>query len=417
MQLALTLVKYRVDADEQIRERKNYFIATMIVCGIFYIILLPTAGLFLHRYFHAWRTGRAWSRRRAIISTYSCILLFCQIANLTFMMIGVSYAIAARCNWQSNVMISMGYSQWTTWNCTLIVLVALAHNGSVWKGETKLEKKKSWGRGFLTTLNKSGADRAAAGNGSDAAEKGIKGAGDNTSTAAAPSTEPTPGSPSSSYGTAASTEDKVDGTIKDISPGENPSGAVGVDKDSKGANDKAYGSPKGFIKRSDTLAEESDEEDPRSSFYRVNSHEPTESSPPPALVIDAPWTVHLKKVIIWLVMQAMLTQMLVRMLVKGLPGACRGDGPLTCGPTTIESKISIGFIIAAIILYFLTYLRFSWQADKDIRSRAYAEMRFARIVFGVGHEQVMPVFLAFIVCTVVLMTVKTDSCWTFVQTW
>lgn len=446
--LALTLVKFRVNADEQLREKKNYFIATMIVCSIYFIVLLPMSGIFLYRYFQAWQAGRVWSRRRAVISTYSCILLFCQIANLTFMMIGASYAVSGHCNWQSNVMVSMGYGQWTTWNCTLIVLVALAHNGSVWKGETKLRKTKSRGKSFLTGISKSNAGVATDAASSDHAEKGLMGAEKDNAGADGGGG----GSPASSYGTAGSTEDKDDGSTKDISP-ENPHAVYDCttkrDRDQAGSKlssfpvpgttavaaaeesgsavgdrtndtkDKQCRSPAGLIKRSDTLAEESDDDDDdrQPSFHRVNSHEPIQSSPPPALVIDAPWTVHLRKVFIWLVMQAMLTQMLVRMLVRGLPGACRSDGPLKCGPTSVSSKLSISFVVVAIVMYFVAYLIFSWRTDKDIRSRAYAEMRFARIVFGVGHEQVMPVFLTFTVCTIVLITVNTGSCWTFVQTW
>ena len=162
-------MKYKADANELLRKRESYFVSTITVCCVFYAILIVMASLFFIRCFKAWRLGLVWSRRRYVISLNSAFLLFFQIANLTFMILGVAYALSGTCKWQSRFMVSMGYAQWTSCNCSLIILVALAHNGSVWKGETKLARAKS-ASNFFSGRSKTGAmDNAAV----DAAEKGM----------------------------------------------------------------------------------------------------------------------------------------------------------------------------------------------------------------------------------------------------
>ena len=342
-------------------------------------------------------------------------------------------------------MAGMGYAQWTCCNFTLIILVALAHDGSVWKGATKPEKTKNWANSF-TGLNESGSQNAADNAAVDAAEKGISAEestdvdiGENTIGLPAdmsPSTmekiEDTPKNKDASLRCTSfpirdndGFGDKSNSSIvaTALTEGDADTSTSGNEAKENSGNEP-FGSPslklhtpKMALHRGTSFSEDGDQFEERPPFFRVDSHEPIPSVPPPALVIDAPWTIHLKKLLIWAVMQAMLTSMFIRMMVRGVSGRCLGDGPLLCGPLPVSSYISISFFLATIIFYFLSYLRYSWVTDKDIRSRPYAEMRFARMVFGVGHEQIMPVFVAFVVATIVLVVVKMDSCWTFVEIW
>ena len=417
--------------------------STIIVCCVFYAILISMAAFFIFRWIKAWRLGLVWSRRRYVISLNSALLLFFQISNLTFMILGLAYAISRACRWETQFMAGMGYAQWTCCNFTLIILVALAHDGSVWRGATKSEKTKNRGN-FFTGLNKSGSQNAVDNAAVDAAEKGISaeestdvGIGENTIGLPAdmsPSTmekiEDTPRNKDASLRCTSfpirdndGFGDKANSSIVATALPEGDIDTSGneakenSDNEPFGSPSLKLDSPKLALHRGTSFSEDGDQFEERRHFFRVESHEPIPSVPHPALVIDAPWTIHLKKLLIWAVMQAMLTIMFIGMMVRGVSGRCLSDGPLLCGPLTVSSYISISFFLATIIFYFLSYLRSSWVTDRDIRSRPYAEMRFARMVFGVGHEQIMPVFVAFVVATIVLVVVKMDSCWTFVEIW
>lgn len=142
-----------------------------------------------------------------------------------------------------------------------------------------------------------------------------------------------------------------------------------------------------------------------------------QQQPLTALVMDAPVRIHLPKLLLWGALQATLIIMLLKFTVKGYGDSCLGDGPLICGPSTDAAKIGLIVHICIIWAYFLTYCYFAWQTDKDLRSRPYTEMRLARMVFGIQHEQVLPVFFTFTVSTTLFLAIQTQNCWTFVQTW
>ena len=141
-----------------------------------------------------------------------------------------------------------------------------------------------------------------------------------------------------------------------------------------------------------------------------------------ALVVDAPWTLHLPKLALGAVFQAALSLVLWTLLSDVPPiSECEavlagGSGDPACVPSRkIEAFLRV--FVTVLLLYVAAYVWYAWRAGKGIRRLPYAETRFARVLFGLAREQIGPVFLAFGGCTLLLLVVRPTSCWTYVESW
>jgi hypothetical protein len=332
-QVALVVIKYEKDADQILRKSNKYFIASVCIVAFFLCILLFVLGVFTHRYLQAKRSKYVWTKRRMTIARSAFVVLLLQIANLSCMLAAVAYAVEDKCKWIDKFPMIMGYVQWTLWNFMFLLLVALAHNGALWKGDRRLAKGKSRAN-FGGNL---------------------------------------PGAPEED-------EEELDAhTIAKGATGENLDGT---------------GTP-----------------------VKHHHHALPDRNMALALVMDAPFSVHLPKLINWFLLQVPFSLILSRNIAASNLRVCDPNVTIKCGNVTTQQIVYLSLILAAVIIYCIAYAYFSWRTDKDIKSRSYAEMRFARMVFGVQREQVFPVFITFTLCAIVLLTTKTSSCWTYVETW
>jgi len=334
-QAGLVAIKYEEDADQLLRKSTRYFRASVGICVFFLFILLFALGIFIHRVLRARRSKLVWTKRRVTIARSAFAVLLLQILNLVCMLAAVAYAAGDKCKWVDSFPVIMGYVQWTMWNFMFLLLVALSHNGALWKGNRRLAKGKSKAH-FGGNL---------------------------------------PGLPEEH-------EEEVNGGVA------NAKAATGQNLDGTG--------------------------NPAKDHYTL-----PERNMPLALVMDAPFSVHLPKFANWFLLQVPFSLILQRNLKAISNGLreCDPNEPITCGPVQTEQIVYLSLILAAVLIYCIAFGYFSRRADKDIKSYSYAEMRFARIVFGLQSEQVFPVFLTFTVCTIVLLATKTGSCWTYVETW
>lgn len=292
MQITLTVLKYKV-SDTVLAKGSTYFLASVIISAVFLAALLITGAVFLWRIIEANRSGRKWSPRRAYISGSAFLVLICQILNLALMLAAVSDVMGSSesCGWWTRTAAVLGYVQWTCWNITFLVLVVLAHNGSLWRGRT--------------------AD----------------------------------------------------------------------------ANDAL------------------DAEQGKATHRRTT-----------ALVMDAPFLVHLPKLVFWVAFQV-VTSLILWSLWPGLAHELCVDGAAPkCAPRQ-RTIILLSFVLVIIGCYIAAYLYYAHRTNRDIRSRPYCEMRYARIVYGLQHEQVLPVFVALGICILLLIAVQIRSCWTYIETW
>jgi hypothetical protein len=325
--IALIVMKLETDANQQLESSNQYFLSSVVIAAFFLVILLIVAVVFIRRIINAWRMGLVWSKRRMNIAASAFIILILQICNLSAMLASAAYSLSKLCRWQTQVVYTLGFVQWSLWNGTFLFLVIFAHNGSFWRGKTKAQEQ----------------ERKAA---EAAAKKKAKTLGNDASAAAAAAAVaavevPIPPPPPQQKGQQSST----------------------------------------------------------------------------ALVMDAPARVHLPKFILWGALQGTLILMLVKFTVFGYGDSCASAQPLNCAPPSDVAVVGLVIHVLVMWFYFLFYSFFAWRTDKDLKTRPYTEMRLARMVFGIQHEQVFPVFFTFTVATTLFLVIAPHSCWTFVEVW
>jgi len=135
--LGLLGLKFEDDVEADLVDSNSFFIASVVISSILLAVLLIVAVVFIRRIINAWGTGLKWSHRRTSTASYAFLVLILQISNLSAMLASAAYALTGTCRWQTLVVASLGFVQWTLWNGTLFLLIALAHNGSFWRGRTK----------------------------------------------------------------------------------------------------------------------------------------------------------------------------------------------------------------------------------------------------------------------------------------
>ena len=158
--------------------------------------------------------------------------------------------------------------------------------------------------------------------------------------------------------------------------------------------------------------------DGRSASLAEDGTARAKGPPSSALVLDASVFVHVPKIAIWFTLQVTLSVFLWALL-SSLPEkntACEEGLPTKCGPDDLTIAM-LSLTMVTVWLYAGAYTWFSYRTNADVRSRPYNEMRFARMVFGLQHDQVLPVFVALVICILLLSVIQIDSCWTYVETW
>lgn len=272
-----------------------YFTASVVLASIFLGVMLISLFYFLSRIIKARRSQRVWSRRRRYIAASSFAILVFQIINVALWLAGNAFVLPTFCGWRSKTVALLGYLQWSCWNTEFLLLVVLAHNGSLWRGKIA-----------------SAADGA-----DEAVEEGRK-----------------------------------------------------------------------FAKEKDSTA----------------------------LVLDAPISVHVLKFIFWVIFQLVITFFLVLSWSKLSSKLCAYESAFGC-PATKTTIVCISLMIVIVAIYISAHAYYSWRTNNDIKSRPYAEMRFARMVFGFFQAQILPVFVTLGICAILLLCIQIGSCWTYVETW
>jgi hypothetical protein len=107
----LVAMKFQLDANEELQDSDNYFISSVVISGVFLVLLLAVAVVFTHRIIDAWRNGLVWSKRRINIAGNAFVILILQILNLSCMFASAAYSIIKKCGWQSDLVYSLGFVQ------------------------------------------------------------------------------------------------------------------------------------------------------------------------------------------------------------------------------------------------------------------------------------------------------------------
>jgi len=134
-----------------------------------------------------------------------------------------------------------------------------------------------------------------------------------------------------------------------------------------------------------------------------------------ALVLDAPLSIHVNKLLIWIGFQVFFALTLWS-LWDFFQNSCVSLADFDCIMST-KTKAFISCSLAMIGLYLVSYIFFSTRTRLDIESRPYIEMRFSRLVFGLHHGQILPMLVILTLSIILLTAININSCWTYVEVW
>lgn len=134
-----------------------------------------------------------------------------------------------------------------------------------------------------------------------------------------------------------------------------------------------------------------------------------------SLKMDAPVYTHAYKLVLWLFFQVwpvLIFQSIYGFFVQG----CDTSDQTNC-TLNKDTTAYVSMLIVSCALYLLVYWYYSSRAAIDIESKSYAEMKLVRVIFGLQHSFVMPLFFVLMVSIILLTAINLNSCWTYVQLW
>lgn len=135
--IALIVLKAGAGDFSDLVDNPRYFIWNVTVSGVCLCLCGLTLGTFVYRFFLAKRAGLEWSHRRWRLSFQSLALLIVQVVNLSCMIGGLGLLIPSPCRWRNYASAFLGLVQWTCWNTTFAILVAMAHSLTILRRKKK----------------------------------------------------------------------------------------------------------------------------------------------------------------------------------------------------------------------------------------------------------------------------------------
>ena len=130
---------------------------------------------------------------------------------------------------------------------------------------------------------------------------------------------------------------------------------------------------------------------------------------PKAMVIDAPWTVHIPKSLMWVLFQLAITVILVKHKLG--QSICPPTQAPTCSSPQALEIIGLIVHVGVVWAYFILYYFYAGRAISDLNSLPYAETRTSRMVFGMQQERMLPCFAMFAISGTLLLAVNVSTCW------
>lgn len=134
-----------------------------------------------------------------------------------------------------------------------------------------------------------------------------------------------------------------------------------------------------------------------------------------SLMMDAPVRTHVYKLVLWVFFQVWPV-LLLYSIWYFLTEECVENSTSEC-LLKEDTTAYIAMKIVSCGLYLVVYWFYSSRAAIDIESKSYAEMKLVRVIFGLQHSFVMPLFLVLMLSIILLTAIKLNSCWTYVELW
>lgn len=157
-----------------------------------------------------------------------------------------------------------------------------------------------------------------------------------------------------------------------------------------------------------------------------------EPSTPPALVMDAPWRIHLFKIPVFAAFQVLFTLMFVnsnknlykldqkldelRQEQTITDGTCPGNINFECTAPD-SARILALFLVLIVAWYCCVHLYFWHRTSHNLKTKAFAQTRMVRVLHSISFFQITLVYLALVFSVALTILLKIDSCWTYIFVW
>ncbi|KAI8109047.1 hypothetical protein M9435_005463 [Picochlorum sp. BPE23] len=133
------------------------------------------------------------------------------------------------------------------------------------------------------------------------------------------------------------------------------------------------------------------------------------------LIMDAPLSIHAFKLVLWCFFEIWII-LIFWSSWDFFSNECIALVADECSIAT-DTKAFIAMCLVGCGAYLMAYWFYSSRTNSDIESRSYAEMRFVRIIFGLQHAYVLPLFIVLVLSNILLTAINMNSCWTYVEVW
>lgn len=139
------------------------------------------------------------------------------------------------------------------------------------------------------------------------------------------------------------------------------------------------------------------------------------------LVLDAPWIVHLPKLVLWAPMEAVaiLTTIKVKTRMREVEDSAAAasiacpDIPDQCIPS-----MSLLLLLAfGSLAYLGLFLYHAFATARSLHSRPFHAVKAARILSAIQVREMVPVMVSLVLSIVLVEALRVTSCWTYVVGW
>jgi hypothetical protein len=423
-----SLTKAYRDPDRYLFNQDDLFYGTAIVISVLLLLLLYALYMYTLRLVQTRRRGQYWSFRRKFMSGGVYVILVLQTCTAALGLSNIVYLIITGCDWFTVPVLAVGYTQWTLWNTMLLLYLIASHSLGFWLGKVKqqsLKKREEAAKEKSGNLSRNGD-----GNKKKSAAGAIRMATsgfnlDFHHSSSLPEVEDT---------TQQHDEDTKRKDVGDEDPShDGDSDDDGGDGDDLKSKEGSMGSSSGNMYYDasvggnatdgedvdnvvgglvDTEVEASvavagaaaaaihgENKKKVKKKKKEGNSSSKDSKPKPAapfaLVMDAPFTIHIFKLPLFIAFQILLTFLFLsskknlsalRMQIdtqKQAQNITNSDCPtniqIQCGVSKTAQLLTI-FLVLTVAAYLCAHFYFWWRTDHDLKKKPFAQTRTVRVL-------------------------------------
>ncbi|KDD74927.1 hypothetical protein H632_c983p1 [Helicosporidium sp. ATCC 50920] len=161
----------------------------------------------------------------------------------------------------------------------------------------------------------------------------------------------------------------------------------------------------------------------RASGSRARAALASAVPPPPLLIMDLGWRVHAPKIVLWLVGETFIALLLAQVIDIHVDLGDKDSTVAACVQLlrycngSKSAAVFVSFMVALMAVYLSMYFFFLFRCWGHLSARAVSEMRTVRVLYYMQAWRVAEVFVALVVAVIITLSIRFNSCWSYVLTW